>query len=206
MTIRTRLAQLEKAGRAANQAGAAGPAWRTEEEWLALFEECGRRGAFAGEPDFPAALAAYRGAMRQAAAHTDPPFDPPADFMPSLAGSPERRLLEWRTPERFPAVDAAWEWLAELLSRVAKGIPPAPEAEFSELGRWFDANAARLHQLFPTGALDLGAGRTVSLPDLRYRVARGPRVHGAGELAEQLRRLKAHAEGRDALEPPPPAE
>jgi hypothetical protein len=36
---------------------------RTDAEWLAYLEEFGRRGYGRGEPDFPAALAAYRAAV-----------------------------------------------------------------------------------------------------------------------------------------------
>src|SRR5262249_6493796 len=67
----------------------------TDLDWLTLFEQWEREGAFDGEPDFPVALDADRDALEQAAALTDPPFDPPADFMPALADRPHLRLINW---------------------------------------------------------------------------------------------------------------
>ena len=116
MTLRARLRRLEKA------AGRAAPADRpgrlTEDDWLECFEAWGREGVFAAEPDFPGALAFYRDALGRVKAQDDPPFNPPADFMPNLTDMPELRLFNWRTWEHFPEVTA--------------GVPPVTEAEFRE--------------------------------------------------------------------------
>jgi hypothetical protein len=166
--------------------------WLTEEDWLACYEDWGRQGHFQGEPDFPSALAAYRQALEQARAGTDPPFDPPDDFMPGLDDLPQLRLLNWRDKYRFPAVHAAWEWLAEMLHRITEGTPPVTEAEFHELAEWFRANDARLYTLSaPSHLLDLGGGRTTDATNVRYQLSKGPRVLRAGEVAEDVRRLRA---------------
>ena len=95
MTMRVRMKRVEAEVR--RQTPAPRPARLTEEDWLELFAEWGRLGDFVGEPDFPTALAFYRDALAQAKAQADPPFDPPADFMPNLADMPDARLLNWRT-------------------------------------------------------------------------------------------------------------
>jgi hypothetical protein len=78
---------------------ATGP--RTEDEWLAAFEELGRDGYFDPEPEFPEALELFRDALAAAHASADPPFDPPLAFEPHHA-SPYQRLSNWRTGSRFP--------------------------------------------------------------------------------------------------------
>jgi hypothetical protein len=191
MRLRHRVARLEGAAR---QAAATGPAedGLTDEEWLAQFEAYGREGCFAAEPDFPAALAAYRRALEQAASQADPPFDPPAGFLPALTDLPHLRLRNWRNPSRFPAVHAAWDGLAEMLGRVWQGTPPLTEAEFDELAAWFGGNQERLYRRWgPDGLIELGDGRRVSVSNIRYGLQGGPRVSGAGELAEDVRRLRA---------------
>jgi hypothetical protein len=116
---------------------ATGP--RTEDEWLAAFEEMGRDGCFDPEPEFPKALARFHDALAAARASTDPPFDPPPEFELHHP-SPYQRLSNWRTGGRFPAVDAAFLWIAEMVHRVESGIPPVTEAGFQELAAWFAAN------------------------------------------------------------------
>jgi methylmalonyl-CoA mutase cobalamin-binding subunit len=59
---------------------AAGP--RTEDERRAAFEDMGRDGFFAPEPEFPEALSRFRKALAAARASADPPFDPPTEFQP----------------------------------------------------------------------------------------------------------------------------
>ena len=54
-----------------------------EERWVAHLEARAAAGDFAAETDFPAALALYRDALRQAQARADPPFEPPDDYRPS---------------------------------------------------------------------------------------------------------------------------
>jgi hypothetical protein len=163
----------------------------TDEDWLELFAEWGRAGAFAAEPDFPVALAFYRDALARAKAQADPPFDPPADFMPNMADMPDARLLNWRTRWRFPDVNAGWWWLSEMYDRVISGRPPVTEAEFGELGDWFAANDNRLYELsLPSQILDLGGGRKTSSANLRWGLTGGSRAKGAGKVAEDLRRLR----------------
>jgi hypothetical protein len=166
----------------------------TEEECLELFEQLGREGCFDAEPDFPKALEYYREAQEQAKAWADPPWDPPADFMPNLADLPDLRLLNWRHEGRFPEVCAGWDWLAEMMHRVEAGIPAVTEAEFADLEEWFSANEDRVQGLFPpAGWLDMGRGRTLTPAGIRFALRDGSRAHGAGQLAADLRRLRALA-------------
>lgn len=197
MTMRTRLKRLETTARRL-------PPERdrseelTDEDWLELFAAWGQEGHCHQEVDFSAALAFYHDALQRAKTQSDPPFDPPPDFMPNLMDVPHQRLRNWRDPVRFPEVHAAWDWLAEILGRVLDGVPPVSTAEFEELAQWFSANESRLYQLAaPSYSLEVGAGRTVILANLRYRLRQGVRVSGAGKLAEDLRQLRArYGEGR----------
>jgi hypothetical protein len=184
----TRLAQLEDQARSRPR-----PVTPPldEDGWLATFERLGGRGTFDAEPDFPTALAYYRDALARAHASIDPPFDPPADFRPDDR-LPFIRLECWRTPSRFPDVCAGLEWLSEMLSRVTRGVPPVTEAEFHELAAWFRANDDRLHRLsLPTELLVVGSDRRTWCSNIRFFVTRGPRVEGAGQVAEDIRQLKA---------------
>jgi hypothetical protein len=169
--------------------------WLTEQQWLDLFERLGRDGVFAAEPDFPAALAEYRLALQTALTQTDPPFDPPADFMPNLADLPHLRLLNWRTESRFPDLWRAWTWLAEMLDRVVEGIPPVSDAEFTQLADWFVANEKRLSRWTDAGgSVDLGQVRKVSCGNLRYAIGQGWRATGAGRVAADIRQLRGRFE------------
>jgi hypothetical protein len=165
------------------------------EDWLAAFEAWGRAGRFAHEADFPVALAAYRDALSKAAADDDPPFYPPADFLP---GEPEWwRLEEWRRPRWYDGVRTARRWLSEMLGRLREGIPLVTGAEFAELAEWFKRNDERLYRLaLPSQLLDLNDGRLTSCGSLRHDIAKGPRARGAGKLAEDLRRLRARYGGQ----------
>jgi hypothetical protein len=137
-----------------------GPGPRTDREWLARFEECGRLGLLDGEPDFPTAIEAYRAAIAAAEA-------------------------EGRETRDLPQ----WNWLCEMASRALDGRPPVTEAEFVDLGEWFEANQARLAQ--DGGSVDQGDGESVSLANLRYAIGHGPRALGATEIVERLRPLRA---------------
>ena len=78
------------------------------------------------------------------------------------------------------------------LDRVNEGVPLVTEAEFAELAEWFHENRSRLYQeSLPSQLLDVGDGEKTSVADLRASAWNGPRAHGAGKLAEQLRGLKA---------------
>ena len=103
MTMRVRMKRVEAEVHRRTPAPRA--ARLTEEDWLERYEAWGRAGAFAAEPDFPVALAFFRDASARAKALADPPFDPPADFMPNLADLLDARLLNWRTRWRFPDVN-----------------------------------------------------------------------------------------------------
>jgi hypothetical protein len=190
MKLLRRLQRLEDAVHSAAPPEA--PVRLTEDDWLAWYEAQELEGAFAPEPDFPAALAFYRDALKRAQAQADPPFDPPIDFMPNMADLPDLRLLNWRTKARFPDVDAGWWWLAEIQDRVRSGVPPVTEAEFRELAAWFNAHDERLYrQSLPSQLLNLGGGRCTSSADVRYGLAKGPRAFRAGKVADDVRRLKA---------------
>jgi hypothetical protein len=187
MHLRTRLARLEAiVGREEPE-----ERWLTEEDWLKAFELWGQEGRFDRERDFPAALALFREALAEAKAQADPPFDPPADFMPNLVNLPDLRVLNWRTPPRFPQLHAAEGWLFEMGERLRKGTPPVSETEFRELADWYRANEQRLCRLYPAcGWLDLGHGPKAPA-DFRWGLGKGPRAHFAGEVAEGVRRLQA---------------
>jgi hypothetical protein len=168
--------------------------WLSEWDWLDRFEQWGRQGTFAHEPDFPVALATYRQALVLAAAQTNPPFDPPADFMPNQANP--LRQSNWRNSFRFPDVNKAWHWLGEMLERVVKGRPPVTEQEYRELEEWFQKNGDGLHRLESHGLLDLGNGRKTTTANLRHGLWQGPRALGATEVVEDLRQLrKLHGDG-----------
>jgi hypothetical protein len=190
MTMRTRLKRLETAARRIPPARDHSDN-RDDEDWLELFAVWGQDGRFDHEPDFPTALAFYQDAIQRAQAQTDPPFDPPPDFLPNLRDAPHVRRRAWRNHGRFPEVYEGWDWLAAILLRVLDGVPPVSTAEFEELARWFSANEARLYQLSaPSYSLDVGAGRTLLLANLRYELRKGVRTSGSGQLAEDLRRLR----------------
>jgi hypothetical protein len=217
VTIRTRLKPLEKlAKRAAQEENHQG--YRTDEEWLAEFESRGREGFFNSEPDFAKALAFYRDALRKAKSQVDPPWDPPEDFMAGTAR--HRRLCEWRQgsefrrvdadgnvlPEgtdvnlglvrafyRFPEVQEGWGWLVGMALRQADGVPPVTIAEFEKLVSWFDVNEKRLMSLSrPSCLLEVGDGRKETIVNLRWTLDEGPRGWHAGEVAEQIRRLRTY--------------
>ena len=192
MTMRTRLKRLEVKVRRMQPAEKDRWDDLCEEEWLELFEAWGDEGYFAGEPDFPTALAFYRDALQRAGTQTDPPDD----FLPNLTDLPALRRLNWRNQVRFPDVHAGWDWLAEMLRRVQEGIPPVSAAEFEVLAHWFQINEDQLYRLaVPSYALEVDAGRTVALANLRYGLRQGVRSSGAGELAEDLRQLRARYGG-----------
>jgi hypothetical protein len=170
--------------------------WPTDEESLQQYEAWGREGLFSHEPDFPVALAVYRAALEQARAQADPPFDPPAHFMRGMPVAPRMRLFYWRSKDRFPAVEEGRGWLSEMLHRRTKNIPPVTEVEFRQLACWLEANADRLRALAGrSGLLDVGQRRKEPVTKLLEGVRRGPRVPGAGELAQRLRWLKAKHDG-----------
>lgn len=199
MTIRTRLRQLEVKLHRLRPFQDDTPEDLSDEDWLAYFEAWDREGYFTNEPDFATALALYRDALTQAQAGTDPPFDPPSDFLPHLQDLPYLRLINWRSKVRFPDVHAGWDWLMEMLHRRQTGIPPVSASEFAELARWFGANDARLYQLsLPSQLLELGDGRSTSVSNLRYGLRQGVRGSRAGELAEDLRQLRARYGGESA--------
>lgn len=162
---------------------------RDEDDWLAVFEKLGRDGVFKAEPDFPLALACFRDALKRAKVSTDPPFDPPPGFR-EVEHHPDLRRQFWRSKERFPDLCEGLTWLGEILNRVCDSIPPVTEGEFQELAKWFQANDSRLCQLFPIQLVDLNSGRCTSFISIRYFLARGPRVDGAGRLAEEIRQLR----------------
>jgi hypothetical protein len=158
----------------------------TDEGWLAHFDAWGRDGFFDKEPDFPVALAWYRAALQTT-------VDTPApDFESELADRPEERLRRWRHYGRAKQVARAWFWLADMYVRRLHGEPPVTETEFVQLAAWFEANATQLHQLsMPTQRLDLGNDKRTDTANLRHRIWHGPRAYGAGQLAEDLRQIKA---------------
>ncbi len=161
-----------------------------DDEWLLLFENAYHLGQFAHEPDFPVALAFYRSALEAAHRQTDPPFDPPPGH---LRGHPlRRRQRDWRNQFRFPDVWAGFDWLGELATRSAHGIPPVTEAEYHELASWLIAHAERLQaRTGSSGGIPLADGRFETVSGLLHDISKGPRVDGAGNVAETIRQVKA---------------
>lgn len=175
------------------------PSRLDEAGWLALVEKLGRDGGFDGEPDFSTAVVLYGTALARARASSHFPFEPPADFQPHERDR-HRRRVSWRTEERFPELAAAGEWLCEMLGRLRDGVPPVSEAEFANLAVWFRANEARLYELsLPMQSLELSAWRQTSCSEVSFALDRGPRVRGAGQVAEDVRRLKVRYEEGDPL-------
>jgi hypothetical protein len=168
----------------------------THEDWLEQFEAWGRDGQFDHEPDFPVALAFYRDALRRAKENIESPFDPPDDFLPQSKNSPAQRLLNWRTKSSFPEVHEGWAWLAGMVLRRERGIPPVTEAEFGTLAVWFYANADRLTALSrPSYLLVLDKGRRESVSNLLASVSEGARAVRAGEVAGDVRWLQTRYGG-----------
>ncbi len=191
MTIKTRIKHLEAAAR--RMAPAQGAPDRFDEEgWLVVFEAWGRQRWSAAEPDFATALADYRDALQRAKAQADPPWEVPAEFNMHQVDQPDLRQRNWRNDVRFPELRAAWWWLAEMACRFRDGVPPVSEAEFGDLAAWFEANDKRLyHESLPSQCLELGGGRQTSNGNIRHGLRKGPRGMGAGEVAEDVRRLRA---------------
>ena len=159
------------------------------DEWAALFEDIGREGASAREPDYDRALAEFRQAVDRARAQSRPPFDPPARFRPDLRDGRGRRWA-WQTPRRFPEPWRFVWWLGEMAMRARDGVPPVTESEFAELAAWLAAHHDRLVGLAGPGGKLVPGGKAVDVARHRRRVARGPRVLGAGRAAEEVRRLR----------------
>jgi hypothetical protein len=181
MRLRQRIAKLEQ-----ELPPPDGAEWgpQTDEEWLGVFEAWGRLGYFAGEPDFPAAVAYHRQTI-QDAARSDPPFYPPDDFLP---GRPENeRRRDWRRARCYPDVDKSLFWLYEMYKRVRDGKPPVTEVEYRQLEQWFCDNE---HRVPANEGLDIGGGRRVDRTNLRYSLRSGPRGSGATEVVEDLRALR----------------
>jgi hypothetical protein len=171
-----------------------------EADCLDWFAQAGRAGEFAREPDFPVALAMLREELAKARASTDPPFDPPEDFQPEQR-HPHTRRENWRSSRRFPKLSGALTWLWEMLGRIERHIPPCSEAEFADLAAWFAAREAGLRAIAgPSELLVAGGGRRTWCLSVRYALREGPRADGAGQLAEDIRQLKArYGERAEAL-------
>jgi hypothetical protein len=184
VSLRSRLCRLERT----RPKHAAQEARRldqlTGEGWLDLFEELGRAGYYDLEPDFPVALAIYRDALRQEKERRDPSSDPPTALNPQSVAAP---------PGSFGSlVREVHIWLVEMLWRRQNNTPAVTEAEFRELASWFNSSADRLLALSrPSYLLDIGGGRKDSIPNLRCMLDKGPRALHAGEVAEEMRRLRA---------------
>jgi hypothetical protein len=113
-----------------------------------------------------------------------------------MSPNPYLRRSSWRDRFRFPKVHEGREWLAGFFLRAAEGIPPVTEGEFRELAAWFDANANRLARMtHPSCLLALGGGRETTVATIRYGLWQGPRALGVGELAADLRRVRANYGG-----------
>ena len=77
------------------------------------------------------------------------------------------------------------------------------EAEFLALGDWFAAHEDRLRAIMhPSHDLELGAETFTTLGDIQWQLAKGPRVRGAGELAETIRRIRETYAARLARDTP----
>ena len=191
--IERALAKLEDA--AAAQARSVRPKPFDEADWLAWFTQAGKDKRFAREPDFPAALAMLKDELAKAKASTNPPFDPPEDFQPDTRW-PHIRRENWRRGwGHFPALCAALDWLFEMDNRLTHGIPPVTVAEHTELAAWFAEHEAGLDAVAKLsnrdGLMAVGNGRRVVCWQVRYGLREGPRGEGSGQVAEEIRQLKA---------------
>ena len=169
---------------------------------LEEFERLGRSGFFAGEPDFPRALADFRAAIEKAKRSVDPPWEWPPDFMddPKVGGA--ERELAWRDRgTRFPDVNRAFVSIDTMIRRVEKGPPVIGEAEFNVLADWFDANRRRIVLSIKDrigGMVDLGDGRFEHIRVLEMFRGRGIWHETIGKTAKDLRRLKERFAREDA--------
>jgi hypothetical protein len=184
VSLRSRLCRLERT----RPKHAAPEARRldqlTGEGWLDVFEELGRAGYLDQEPDFPIALATYRDALRQEKEQRDPSLGLPAAVAPQSFAAP---------PGSFGSLLREGHiWLVEMLWRRQNNIPAVTEAEFGDLASWFNSSADRLLALSrPSYLLDIGSGRKESIPNLRCMLEKGSRALHAGEVAEEMRQLRA---------------
>jgi hypothetical protein len=187
MNLRARVCRLE--GQALRRRLSSRDDECLDEDWLLLYEAWAKQAMFAGEPDFPLALNAYRQALAEARAG-HPAFDPPSDFQPQ---QPRRqRIACWRRQHFYSTIDRAWLWLSEFYERVTLGIPPVTQAEFQELEDWFRINQKHLTTLEGSSELvDVSGGQSTSLTNLRYNLSRGYQARGVGRLAENIRYLRA---------------
>ena len=87
---------------------------------------------------------------------------------------------------------AGLDWLSQMLGRLVQRVPPVSEVEFAELAAWFAVNDAGLLTLSrPSELLDVGGGRQTWCANVRYYLAKGPWVEGAGRVAQDVRQLRA---------------
>jgi hypothetical protein len=80
--------------------------------------------------------------------------------------------------ERGDPQPKEWEWLGEMCKRAIKGKPPATEAEYRKLAKWYERNESVVYRV-----------------DLRFALhntySAGPRRIGATKTIEELRLLRA---------------
>jgi hypothetical protein len=117
--------------------------WHTDEEWVLMYLAEGVPGRLDPEPDFRAALGSYIDAVLAARASTDPPWEPPAHYLPQCGV--DQRRSHWRHGSecvweegkwfprhvyRFPAVVEGWDRLGRLRRRPREAAeaprPPDP--------------------------------------------------------------------------------
>jgi hypothetical protein len=79
-------------------------------DWLELWERMGARGYFANETDFPAALARLREEV--------------------AAFGPDREDWTWQDVK-------SWFWIAEMSTRIGRGLPPVTGEEYATLASWY---------------------------------------------------------------------
>lgn len=83
-----------------------------------------------------------------------------------------------------------------MAKRAKEGVTPVTETEFADLAAWLTTHRDRLLGLL--GASEKvrpRGGKSVEVDRPVRKVARGPRVLGAGRVAEQVRRLRLHYPG-----------
>ena len=172
----------------------------TSAEWLERLEQLGRDGYFDNEPDFPLRLGRIPHAIDGEKRSLNPPWERPKYFVyERTEQGPNVKLWD---DLRNPRISKAADWLANMTKRVYHKKPPLTLAEYKALTDWFNANANS--DFIQAGSrnlpeiVDLGDGRSRPLFDFVVMNRKGFFALETRELLDDLKKLKAQFDARDA--------